>query len=409
MGAGVDREFSFSKERLLALPIPPAGSRAVYRDSKASGLQIRVTSNGVKTFSVYRRMKGGQPERITLGRFPDMTVEQARRMAAAVNAEIEEGANPAEVKRAAKAEATFGEVFEEFLVHKRNRAGAPLSDRTREEYRDAARLHLGAFLPQRLSRITRESVALLHRQIGKSAPFQANRVKALVSSVMGYARERGHLQGENPAAQVKSFAEPSRDRFAQATELSALFEAMAESSQRDFFLLAILTGARRSDIQAMRWEQINKKEAIWRIPTTKNGTPQNVTLSPEAIAVLQAREEERDASPFVFPGSGKTGHLVEPKKAWQTILSRAGLSDLRIHDLRRTLGSWQAKTGASLAIIGKSLNHKTPQATAIYARLDLDPVRQSVNTATAAMLEAAGMKDVADVLPIKKGSVTPRS
>ena len=78
------------------------------------------------------------------------------------------------------------------------------------------------------------------------------------------------------------------------------------------------------------------------------------------------------------------------------------MTDLRIHDLRRTLGSWQAKTGASLAIIGKSLNHKTHQATQIYARLDLDPVRQSVNTATTAMLEAAGMKQAADVLPFKK-------
>ena len=76
------------------------------------------------------------------------------------------------------------------------------------------------------------------------------------------------------------------------------------------------------------------------------------------------------------------------------------MTDLRIHDLRRTLGSWQAKTGASLAIIGKSLNHKTHQATAIYARLDLDPVRRSVNLATSAMLEAAGLKDAADVVTL---------
>ena len=80
------------------------------------------------------------------------------------------------------------------------------------------------------------------------------------------------------------------------------------------------------------------------------------------------------------------------------------MTDLRIHDLRRTLGSWQAKTGASMAIIGKSLNHKTHQATAIYARLDLDPVRQSVNTATAAMMEAGGMKDAAEVVLLPKKS-----
>lgn len=170
---------------------------------------------------------------------------------------------------------------------------------------------------------------------------------------------------------------------------------------------------------------------------------------PEAVSVLRARKQTSSASAFVFPGDGKTGHLVEPKKAWAAILRRASMrrlldrmeelgkltaeerqqanaevivaaaaaeeryrgiadtlnidpalydmTDLRIHDLRRTLGSWQAKTGASLSIIGKSLNHKTHQATAIYARLDLDPVRQSVNTATQAMLAAAGMKQAASV------------
>ena len=95
-------------------------------------------------------------------------------------------------------------------------------------------------------------------------------------------------------------------------------------------------------------------------------------------------------------------HLVEPKKGWKRILERAKIEDLRIHDLRRTLGSWQAKTGASLAIIGKSLNHKNQNTTAIYARLDLDPVRDSINTATSAMLTAAGLKKPADAVPLKR-------
>ena len=82
---------------------------------------------------------------------------------------------------------------------------------------------------------------------------------------------------------------------------------------------------------------------------------------------------------------------------WKCILERAGIADLR-----STLGSWQAKSGASLAIIGKSLNHKNQNTTAIYARLDLDPVRDSVNTATSAMMAAAGLKDGADVLKFKK-------
>ena len=83
-------------------------------------------------------------------------------------------------------------------------------------------------------------------------------------------------------------------------------------------------------------------------------------------------------------------------------MKMSDIKNLRMHDLRRTLGSWQAKTGASLAIIGKSLNHQNQNTTAIYARLDLDPVRASINTATNAMLTAAGLKDTADVIKIKK-------
>jgi len=92
--------------------------------------------------------------------------------------------------------------------------------------------------------------------------------------------------------------------------------------------------------------------------------------------------------------------LAEPKKAWKRVLASASIDDLRIHDLRRTLGSWQAKTGASLVIIGKSLNHRNQNTTAIYARLDLDPVRDSVNTATSAIMAAAGLKPGADVVKI---------
>lgn len=80
----------------------------------------------------------------------------------------------------------------------------------------------------------------------------------------------------------------------------------------------------------------------------------------------------------------------------------ARIPDLRIHDLRRTLGSWQAKTGASMVIIGKSLNHKNQATTAIYARLDLDPVRAAVNTATLAMMQAVKPKNEAEVVQIEQ-------
>jgi integrase len=135
-----------------------------------------------------------------------------------------------------------------------------------------------------------------------------------------------------------------------------------------------------------------------------------VTLSPEALTIIQARKESAETgAEFVFPGNGKSGHIEEPKKAVIRVMEGAGIpygrndpNGVTLHDLRRTLGSWQAKTGASLVIIGKSLNHKSPLSTLIYARLDLDPVRQSVNTATAAMMEAGGLKPVAEITTLER-------
>ena len=189
--------------------------------------------------------------------------------------------------------------------------------------------------------------------------------------------------------------------FVEGAKILEALAAEENDTMRDYFLLSLLTGARRSNVLAMEWTDINFERAEWRIKETKNGTPQVVTLSPEAMDVLRNRKPEEIVK-FVFPGAGSTGHLTEPKKGWKRILTHAGISDLRIHDLRRTLGSWQAKTGASLAIIGKSLNHKNQNTTAIYARLDLDPVRDSVNTATNAMMVAAGLKDSGEVVNLER-------
>ena len=394
-------EFNFSKEKLLSLPLPSAGKRDTYHDAKTTGLQLRVSATGAKTFCIYRRIKGGQPERVTLGRFPELTVEQARRNAAEINAAIENGANPAKVKRAHREEPTFSEVFEKFIPGKRKRNGQPLSERTKKDYRDSLRIHLSKIKDLKLSQIGRDDVRRAHASATKISPASANRAVAIVSSVYNYAIDELEIySGANPAAKIKKNFEAPRERFAGKDELPRLIAAMAKDPLGDFFLLALLTGARRSNLQAMRYSEISLDEGIWRIPITKNGTSQNVTLSPEAVIVLRNRKQSAE-SDFVFPGTGKTGHLTEPKNAWKRILKEAELDDLRIHDLRRTLGSWQAKTGASLTVIGKSLNHKTHQATAIYARLDLDPVRASVNTATTAMMVAAGVKKQAIVKRIR--------
>ncbi|AHN73069.1 recombinase XerD [Pandoraea pnomenusa] len=386
---------NFTKAAIEALPLPASGWKYYY-DTKVSGLAIGVGASGVKTFVLYRKVNR-KPERIKIGRYPDLTIDKARASATNLNADIANGVNPAELKRGRRAEMTFGDLFDQYyrnhaLPHKKTAA----EDKQKFDKYLSNNVDGVNLASRQLSDITKANVAQLFTKVGKEHRIMANRVLALVSSVFGKAIEWGIWSQLNPCHGIRKHSEVSRDRFLQPDELPRFFEHLLtypNAAVRDYILMSLLTGARRGNVLSMRWDQLNLERAEWRIPDTKNGTPQSVPLVPDAIAVLEARKKlaECAESPFVFPGSGKTGHLVSPKKAWKLIIDQAGISDLRLHDLRRTMGSWQAGTGANLSVIGRSLNHKSTQTTAIYARLWMEPVRNSMETATTAMLQAAGV------------------
>lgn len=397
----MNKNINFTKTAIESAKPPAPGQRLVLLDTKTVGLQCRVTPAGVKTFSMFRRVKGGPPERITLGRFPDMTIGMARAEAAKINAAIAVGYSTAQVKRSIRSEKTFAELFEEYATrHGRTRKRKWRTEEIRY------RLHLERPLgKKRLSQITRQDILRIFNDIpgqiktskDKENPkfkskATANRILALTAILFSWGIEQGYCD-INPARGIKKHREESRDRFLQPDELPRFFKSLAveqNTAIRDYILLSLLTGARRENVLSMRWDQVSFERREWRIPRTKNGTPQTVPLTEEAMQVLSGCMD--NGSAYVFPGTGRDGHLAEPRRGWERILKRAGIENLRIHDLRRTLGSWQARTGASLVVIGKSLGHKSPQATAVYSRLDLDPVRRSVETATSAMLEAAGVK-----------------
>jgi len=396
----------FGKIALQGLALPPAGKRLTIYDTKVSKLALRVTAAGAKTFYVVKRA-GTEMAWVKLGTFPEMTVEKAQAEAERILGEFATGANPAQARRAFKAEPTLTEFFAEYGTRHGAKKLAWAADQQR--FRDYLQKPLG---DRKLTTITRAMVARIvsdAEKAGKAVATVRN-IRALASGMFSKAIEWGYLD-TNPVQGVRvAGLKVARDRFLQPDELPRFFAALAEESNatmRDFILLALLTGARRANVCAMHWREIDLAAGNWRLSVTKNGTPQTVTLCPEAVEILKARQEST-AGGYVFPGTGATGHMVEPKKGVVRIMERAGIpygrneaDGVTLHDLRRTLGSWQARTGASLAIIGKSLNHKSQQATAIYARLDLDPVRASVNTATAAMLEAGGLKSGADVVQIK--------
>jgi integrase len=378
-------KINFTKTSLIELIEKNAGRRLVVRDMMCRGLIAELRPGGSLTFYFYRFFHG-RPARIKIGPFPALSVENARKAVAKMQGAVAEGKDPRVERQRAKTMPDLKALFTHWME-----SHAKLHKRTWKADEDNYRKFLAKWGTRRLSDIKRGDVVALHTKIGKeNGPYAANRVLALLRAMFNKAIELG-FEGHNPCDGVGLFAEQARDRFLQPDELPKFFEAVEAETPlfRDFFLLALFVGARRGNVMAMRWEEINLDSAIWRMPRTKNSDPLTVPLSGPALEILRRRKKEAGDSPWVFPSYGKTGHLVTPKGAWTRVLERAGLSDLRIHDLRRTLGSWQASTGASLPVIGKSLGHRSQAATAIYARLNLDPVRASVDKATAAIVEAA--------------------
>ncbi len=451
-------KFNFTKGALDALPAAASGKRAYYYDSKTPGLGISVTDAGTKSFIHYRWIRGRGPERITLGRFPSMVVDQARVAAAKINGAIAHGKNPADDIRAARGDWTLEHLFREYLENH-----AKVHRKTWAETEANFRRYLEPFAAKKISQIHAVEVQRWHIRVGKErGRYAANRAMELMRAVINWGLknrriDRSRLEGaENPAINIQSFDEIERARFLGPDELPRFFRALADEPNeaiRDYVVVSLLTGARKRNVLAMRWDQIDLQQATWHIPETKNGEALTIPLTPEAVAILKVRHEHK-ATDYVFPGKGTTGYLQEPKKGWRRILLRAELygliesvstargwtakqaeqvrvqaaedeaatlaqyraeatrlkidatrvaiKDLRIHDLRRTLGSWQAATGASLTVIGKSLGHKDTSSTMVYARLNLDPVRAAMEKATSAMLTAAGVRAPAEVKPLKR-------
>jgi integrase len=385
-----------TKRLIDGTPYPTEG-QCFLRDAELPGFAVRL-SPGAKTFILEKRIHG-RMRRITIGPYGPLTLDQARERALALSHEINDGHDPADARQAKCKELTFGELAELYLARHAPRK------RTASNDRNMLNRYFAVWQHRRLSSLARKDVALLHSCIGETAPYAANRVVALVRKMFNLAHLWGVYTGENPATSIELFSEERRDRFVQPQELPKLFEALQEEPNpylKTAFLVALLTGARRSEILSMRWEHVDTQQAVWRIPHTKANRPHYLPLPQPVLALLEGLPRLQD-NHYVFPGRDGTGHLVNIAKAWTRIRSRANLPDVRIHDLRRTLGSWLAASGASLVLIGNALNHTQVSTTAIYARMNLDPVRVALEANAQRMLALTEGRENAQVISHRDG------
>ena len=397
------KKFNFTKKAIENLE-PPEGSKQQdrYYDSKTRGLFLLVTTGGAKTFYVRRKVKG-KSELYMLGRFPELTVEQARAKAGGFHSALTDGKNIAEARRAERAELTLGELFAEYMERHLRK-----SRKTWKELEEDFTRHFGHWKNHRLSTITRSDVEKLHTTIGETrGRYSANRALDLLRAMYNKGIRWQLHKGDNPAMGITEFTELPRERILQPNEVERFFRALdSEDNQnfKDFITLCLLTGQRRSNVLAMRWADIDFRGRSWHIPgeKMKNGQSQMLALSQSELDILVRRTED-NVGEYVFAGNGRTGHFVEPKRAWARLLKRAAIEDLHIHDLRRSLASYMANSGADVAMIKSALNHKDIKTTLnVYVRTARAAELSAREKAHQLMREFAKGDTADNVVPLRK-------
>jgi integrase len=380
----------------------PEPRRDVRWDDQVPGLGVRVYVSGRKSFVLSFRHEG-RKRLMTLGAFGVVTLDQARDRARRMLVELSDGTDPlAERQRIAQGE-TIKQLCDAYLERYAKRHKKTWRD-------DASRIRepiLRLWGAHKLTALKRADVAALHRRIGAQHPYAANRVVELLSRMYELAKLWGFLDEHypNPARRIAPFHEVKRDRFVTSAELPRLAEAIdSESSPfiRAAFWLYLLTGMRKRELLRAKWVDIDFQAGLWRIPETKSGRVHHLPLSQRVAALLHALPRE-EGNPFVIPGVQPGRPLHNLDKAWRRIRTRAGLDDVRIHDLRRTAGSHLAQDGAPLHLIGRILNHRDPSTTAIYAHFQQQHERVALDRHADRLFEAAYAADKRNVVALRTG------
>lgn len=380
------------------------GNEFMIWDDNTSGFGVRVRPSGAKSYVVLYRAgagRGAPVRRYTIAAVGKITPEQARARAKVILGAVAHGHDPANQKTAERATPTVAELADHFMadhVRVKRKAG------TAEFYRDILdRIVKPALGTTKADKLSRLQVAKLHSSLAET-PFQANRMLAVVGSMYSYAARAGIVsESVNPARRIDKFKESRRERFLTAEELERLGSAIREAETKGIpwvldeagpnakhvpkanrstkispsaaaaLRLLLFTGCRLREILHLRWEHVDFERACLFLSDSKTGR-KTVILNAPALSVLNALPR---IGPCVIPGDDPQLPRSDLKRPWDAVAKRAGLSGVRLHDLRHTYASFGAGGGLGLPIIGRLLGHAHASTTARYAHLDNDPLRRA--------------------------------
>ena len=359
------------------------GRDVIFWDPELPGFGVRVYPSGAKVFLAQGRGPGGS-RRVTVGRHGAVPVDEARRQAALVLARIGSGERPdpaPDAKAKAGGGLTFAELAERYL---REHVAARCKPATARGYRKAIGRHLLPALGEvPIAALAREHVAEIHYRL-RATPAAANEAVSVLSRMLNRAEAWDLLPaGANPCRFVARYRTRRPERFLTVEEFRRLggaldaleAEGRVPAHPAAAFRLLMLTGCRSSEVLTLGWEDVNLRARELRLRDSKTG-PRVIPLSPSAVTVLE--EVPRvPGSPWVIPGRKPGTHLNHLGYYWRQVRRRAGVDDVRVHDLRHSFASRALALGESLSMIGKLLGHSKIQTTARYAHLARDSVKES--------------------------------
>lgn len=421
-----------------------SNSRDVRWDDLLPGFGVRVYPSGKKAFVLSYRVSG-RKRMFTIGRYGVFTLEQAKEEAKDYLRKVAKGFDPLEEKeRKAK-----GENIKDLCAEYLDRYAKPRKKSWKDDRGRINNHILPAWGNRKVDSLKRADMATMHSELGNEGhPYGANRTLRLVGKMYSLAKQWGYVPDDfpNPSKNIELYKEHKRDRWVTEEELPKLMEAVdrEENKYAQYAIwLFLFTGLRRSELLTAQWDFIDWTRKELRLPDTKAGRVHYLPLSDPAIALLREVPRIKD-NPYILPGQKEGGHLVNIDKAWKRIKDQAtveywrdgtnkgivelinklserydrtpslneiiretkidlpkGLQDIRLHDLRRTVGSWMAQAGNSLHLIGKVLGHSNQSTTAIYARFGEDQVRNALEQHGKQIMGVAKKKPT-NVVKLKK-------
>jgi integrase len=357
-------------------------------DAKLRGFGLFVHKSGTKSFILKKRTVNNRQTKITIGRFGDLTIDQARKLAVGHANELIKGNDPSQSKRNARDIPRFDDFAKRYLVEHCEVKNKPTTLRSNKSVIEKILIKRFGAMP--ISKFGHDEVVKLRNSM-RHIPYRANRAIALLRHMMNWAEQLGFRPPHtNPCPKGTMFAEKKRNRFLAEDELLRLAKALdAEETQWRRTLphfawklsivfairLLVLTGARLSEILTLKWEDIDlKQRTIWLKDSKTGAKP--IYLSDQAVEVLQSIPRS-NSNAHVIVGQRTGSCLVNLEKPWRRIRKAAGLPDVRIHDLRHTYASYGMASGLGLPIIGALLGHRSSTTTHRYAHLGNSPARQA--------------------------------